>query len=232
VVRETLPQQRARETRTKILGAARKVFGDRGFGHATVEEIAAGAGVSNGALYHHFANKQELFKAILTDHIAEQHFEISALDPAASLRELLERFASYWFEHLRKDHDAAPLFAEIWAQAARDPWARQAVMGFIGDGVSLIENGIRIGEETGLVRPDIDRHAVATLIFATMQGLFLLWTVDHAALNQETLTKPWVDSMERILATDEEPDPSRFQEGVRGLLDDSGSQPSPRDGEN
>ncbi len=227
MVRETLPQQRARETRTKILDAARKVFGDRGFGQATVEEIAAEAGVSNGALYHHFAAKQELFKAILTDHIAEQHFEISALVPAASLRELLERFASYWFEHLRKDHDADPLFAEIWAQAARDPWARQAVTGFIGDGVSLIEDTLRIGQEAGLIHPDIDRHAVATLTFATMEGLFLLWTVDHAALDPEKLTKPWVDSMERLLATDEQPDTAQFQESVRGL----DSQASPHDGE-
>ena len=231
MVRETLPQQRARETRTKILDAARKVFGDRGFGQATVEDIAAQAGVSNGALYHHFATKQELFKAILTDHISEQHFEISALDPAASLRGLLEGFASYWFEHLRKDHYDDPLFAEIWAQAARDPWAREAVTGFIRDGTSLIENGIRIGQEAGLIRRDVDRQAVATLIFATMEGLFLLWTVDHASLNPETLTKPWVDSMERLLATDEEPDLSRFQEGMQSFLDDSGSQPSPHDGE-
>ena len=82
MVRETLPQQRARETRTKILDAARKVFGDRGFGQATIEEIAGAAGVSNGALYHHFATKQELFKAILTDHISEQHFEISSTGQA------------------------------------------------------------------------------------------------------------------------------------------------------
>ena len=229
MVRETLPQLRARETRKKILDAARKVFGDRGFGQATVEDIAAEAGVSNGALYHHFANKQELFKAILTVHISDQHFQILALAPASSLRELLEGFASYWFEHLRKDHDADPLFAEIWAQAARDPWARQAVTGFIRDGASLIENGIRIGQEAGLIRPDVDRQAVATLIFATMEGLFLLWTVDHAALNQETLTRPWVDSMERLLATDEEPDLGRFQEGLQSLLDNSGSQPSPHD---
>ena len=231
MVRETLPQQRARETRTKILDAARKVFGDRGFGQATVEEIAAEAGVSNGALYHHFANKQELFKAILTVHISDQHFEISALIPASSLRELLERFASYWFEHLRKDHEDDPLFAEIWAQAARDPWARQAMTGFIRDGASLIENALRVGQETGLIRPDVDRHAVATLVFATMEGLFLLWTVDPSALDPEKLTRPWVESLERLLATDDEPDLSQFQEGLRSFLDDSGSQLSPHDGE-
>ena len=227
MIRETLPQQRARETRTKILDAARRLFGDRGFGQATIEDIAGAAGVSNGALYHHFASKEELFKAILTDHISDQHLEISALVPAASLREVLERFASYWFEHLRKDHEDDPLFAEVWAQAARDPWAREAMTGFIRDGASLIENALRIGQETGLIRPDVDRHAVATLMYAMMQGLFLLWTVSPAALDPEKLTKPWVESMERLLATDEEPDLSQFQKGLRSFFEDSASEPSP-----
>lgn len=230
MIRETLPQQRARETRTKILDAARKLFGDRGFGQATIEDIAGAAGVSNGALYHHFASKEELFKAILTDHISDERLEISALVPAASLREVLERFASYWFEHLRKDHEVDPLFAEVWAQAARDPWARQAMTGFIRDGASLIENALRIGQETGLIRQDVDRHAVGTLMYATMQGFFLLWIVHPAGLDPEKLTRPWVESMERLLATDEEPDLSQFQERLRSFLDDSASQPSPHDG--
>ena len=230
MIRETLPQQRARETRTKILDAARRLFGDRGFGQATIEDIAGAAGVSNGALYHHFASKEELFKAILTDHISDQHLEISALVPAASLREVLERFASYWFEHLRKDHEDDPLFAEVWAQAARDPWAREAMTGFIRDGASLLENALRIGQETGLIRPDVDRHAVATLMYAMLQGLFLLWTVSPAALDAEKLTKPWVESMEQLLATDQEPDLSQFQKGLRSFFDDSASQPSPHDG--
>ncbi len=227
MIRETLPRQRARETRTKILDAARKLFGDRGFGQATIEDIAEAAGVSNGALYHHFASKEELFKVILTDHISDQHLEISALVPAVSLRDVLERLASYWLEHLRKDHEDDRLFAEVWAQAARDPWARQAMTGFIRDGAALLENALRIGQEAGLIRPDVDRPAVATLMHATMQGSFLLWTVNPAALDSRELTRVWVESMERLLATDGEPDLSRFQEGLRSFFDDPGSQPSP-----
>ena len=227
MIRDTLPRQRARETRTKILDAARKLFGDRGFGQATIEDIASAAGVSNGALYHHFASKEELFRAILTDHISDQRLEISALVPATSLREVLERIASYWFEHLRKDHEDDALFAEFWAQAARDPWARQAMGGFIHDGASLFENGLRIGQETGLIRPDVDPAAVATLMYATMQGFFLLWTVNPAVLDAKELTRPWVESMERLLATDEEPDLSQFQERLRSFFEDSAGQPSP-----
>ena len=217
MARDTLPQQRARETRARILDAARTVFGRRGYGQATIEDISAEAGVSNGALYHHFASKEELFKAILEDHISDQHFEISALVPASSLHELLERFARYWFEHLRDDHSDDPLFAEIWAQAARDPWARQAVTGFIRDGASLIENALRIGQEAGLVRRDIDAAAAATLILATMEGLFLLWTVAPHEVDPKRLTQPWVESMERLLAADDEPDLTKFKSDLEGF---------------
>ncbi len=219
MARETLPQQRARETRGPILAAARVVFGRRGYGQATIEDISAEAAVSNGALYHHFASKEELFKAILEDHISDQHFEISALVPASSLHELLERFARYWFEHLRDAHSDDPLFAEIWAQAVRDPWARQSMIAFIRDGAALIENALRIGQEAGLVRREIDAAAAATLIYATMEGLFLLWTIDSDGVDPTRLTQPWVESMERLLASDDEPDLDKFKSDLEGFLD-------------
>src|SRR5689334_17301478 len=51
--------------RTRILRAARKVFGKRGFHAATIEEIADEAGLSNGAIYYNFASKGDLFFALL-----------------------------------------------------------------------------------------------------------------------------------------------------------------------
>ncbi|MCH8813884.1 MAG: TetR/AcrR family transcriptional regulator [Chloroflexi bacterium] len=230
MVRETLPQQRARETRTKILDAARFVFGRRGFSQATIEEIAEEAGVSNGALYHHFAAKEELFKAIVASHISDQHFEISALAPASSLRDLLERFAVYWFDHLRKDHGDDPLFAEIWAQAARDPWARESVTKFIHEGCTLIKEGLEVGQSAGVIRDDLDVAAAATLIYATMEGLFLFWTVDPDGVDAERLTGPWVESMERLLTSGVEPNVEEFQRGVEQLFEAPPSEQSPQEG--
>jgi AcrR family transcriptional regulator len=56
----TLPQQRKEETRVRILEAACRVFAGRGYEAATVEEITAECGIAEGALYGHFASKEEL----------------------------------------------------------------------------------------------------------------------------------------------------------------------------
>ena len=58
----------AAETRERLLRAAAEVFGERGYDGTRVADIAATAGVSNGALYAHFASKAELLVAALRAH--------------------------------------------------------------------------------------------------------------------------------------------------------------------
>ena len=57
-------KQESERTRQDILAAARRVFARQGVTRTTLEEIAAAAGVTRGAIYWHFANKTELFFAM------------------------------------------------------------------------------------------------------------------------------------------------------------------------
>ncbi len=57
-------KQESERTRQKILAAARRVFARQGVTRTTLEEIAAAAGVTRGAIYWHFANKTALFFAM------------------------------------------------------------------------------------------------------------------------------------------------------------------------
>lgn len=218
MTRLTLPQQRAQETRQRILDAARTVFGRRGYGQATVEEIAAEAGVSNGALYHHFASKEELFRAILDNHIREQHIQIGAFVPASSFREVIERFVGYWFNHLETEHESDSLFVELWAQAARDPNVRASVAAFSRQGAHLLGEALRVAQSAGAVRPDLDVEAASTLIYATMEGLFLLWEVDPESIDFEKLSRPWADLIEKFTGEEGEADMRKLQEGMTALV--------------
>jgi AcrR family transcriptional regulator len=84
-------QERREQTRAELLGAAAEVFGRRGYHDASVEEIAAEAGYSTGALYSNFANKEHLFLALADHEVARRVDEIRAVgdlaerapDPAA-----------------------------------------------------------------------------------------------------------------------------------------------------
>jgi AcrR family transcriptional regulator len=51
-------------TRGQLIGVATELFGERGYAAVGTEEIVRRAGVTRGALYHHFADKRELFKAV------------------------------------------------------------------------------------------------------------------------------------------------------------------------
>ena len=57
-------QERGEVTRESLVDAARLLFGERGFNATSLDEIVKGAGVTKGALYHHFTDKEELFKAV------------------------------------------------------------------------------------------------------------------------------------------------------------------------
>jgi TetR/AcrR family acrAB operon transcriptional repressor len=58
-------KEEAQETRERILDAAEVVFHDKGVAHASLEEVAAEADVTRGAIYWHFKDKAELFDAMM-----------------------------------------------------------------------------------------------------------------------------------------------------------------------
>lgn len=56
-----------RQTRVKVLSAARDLFSEQGYEGATIRDIAAAAGMSTGAVFANFSDKSDLFREIMTD---------------------------------------------------------------------------------------------------------------------------------------------------------------------
>ena len=83
--------EQADATRTALSAAARQLFTERGYAATSTTEIVERAGVTRGALYHHFAAKDELFRAVfeqlegeVTKHVAEE--ALTSADPLEQLR--------------------------------------------------------------------------------------------------------------------------------------------------
>jgi AcrR family transcriptional regulator len=66
-----LRAQHAEATRRAVLAAARSLFGRNGYAQTSVDEIADAARVTKGAVYHHFAGKEALFRAVHAEVEAE-----------------------------------------------------------------------------------------------------------------------------------------------------------------
>lgn len=65
------PAKRPSKNRDKLLKAARRLFAERGYAETGTEDIVREAGVTRGALYHQFADKRDLFRAMLEEMLPE-----------------------------------------------------------------------------------------------------------------------------------------------------------------
>ena len=81
--------ERGEATRAALVAAARELFSERGYAAVGTEEVVARAGVTRGALYHHFADKKELFRAVYDQ--AEAEVVESILAATAAIEDPIEQ---------------------------------------------------------------------------------------------------------------------------------------------
>jgi len=75
------------ETRAKLIAAARQAFGTTGYAEASMDDFTASAGLTRGALYHHFGDKKGLLQAVIAEIDAEM---------AARVNEVASRAPTRW----------------------------------------------------------------------------------------------------------------------------------------
>ncbi|POH29634.1 MULTISPECIES: TetR/AcrR family transcriptional regulator [Sinorhizobium] len=74
------------ETRAKLIAAARQAFGTVGYAEASMDDFTAGAGLTRGALYHHFGDKKGLLQAVIEEIDAEMTARLNSISAAAPSR--------------------------------------------------------------------------------------------------------------------------------------------------
>jgi AcrR family transcriptional regulator len=230
----SLTQRRKVETRRGLLAGAYRVFGQKGYAQATVDDVAAAAGVSKGAVYHHFASKEELFRALLADHGHELDAMAAAARRARSFAELVRGVVAVWIHHYRSDPLFVPLSLESRLQAMREPWAREIVGEFYAQLRALVAGLLRIGQDTGFVRPELDVDAAAILLFGVLDGACLQAAIDPARVALDAIEAPLVDLVERYVAGKRKGDLRRLRAALGPLLEHSalrGGPPSRAHGE-
>jgi AcrR family transcriptional regulator len=93
--------ERAAETREALIAAARPLFAAHGFAEVALETIVRAAGVTRGALYHHFADKTELFAAVFEQVEAEVATRMGDAISAANESdpvEVMRLGANFWLD--------------------------------------------------------------------------------------------------------------------------------------
>jgi len=96
-------RDRTEATRRDLIAAARKLFTEKSYAETSTPDIVAAAGVTRGALYHHFADKQALFRAVVEQEAADVALEIErSLGPSEpSPRDALIAGSDAYFAAMR-----------------------------------------------------------------------------------------------------------------------------------
>lgn len=142
--------ERAAETRDALMGAARPLFATVGFADASLETIVRDAGVTRGALYHHFADKTELFAAVFEQVEAEMAARMGEAVAAAGHSdpvEIMRLCSGLWLDACAEPEIQRIVLLEALAVLGWERW-------------SDIGHRYNIGFVTGLLNEAIESGAI------------------------------------------------------------------------
>ena len=168
-----MARKRVGNKRERIIAAAGRLFGERGYHNTTTAEIAEAAGVAAGTIYIYFSSKEELLVAVFEEFLSEHMERLRAAvaaerEPITKIRVLLKQgcqlmednpeSAKIFLSQLRQSTDMIKMVAKRSSRAYLD----------------IIESIIAEGVRNGVCR-EVDVHIAATMLFGSFQMVVYDW---------------------------------------------------------
>jgi AcrR family transcriptional regulator len=178
-VKRSKHAERSEATRAALVAAARPLFAERGFASVGTEEIVRAAGVTRGALYHQFRDKQELLAAVFEQLELEIAQRIGAAAAAAGTDDPLVELrvgAEAWLDACTEPEVQRIVLLDAPAVLGWDRWREIGMRYSLG----LMEAVLQLAVDAG----QIARQPVRPLAHV------LLGAVDEAALYVATADDP------------------------------------------
>jgi AcrR family transcriptional regulator len=184
------PERRREQTRQHLIDAAATVFAARGYHGASLDEVAAAAGFTKGAVYSNFKNKEDLFVAVLEQRMTANLAAVErVLDdtqpPDAHMGEILDILTVTEY-----DPNWGVLYLEFMLYAARNPSARELLVAQMSRNRDAVERLVAREQQLTGVRPDIPPRDFATIALALFAGLDM-----HRIVDPEGITPAIMDSV-------------------------------------
>lgn len=147
------------ETRAKLIAAARQAFGTVGYAQASMDDFTSAAGLTRGALYHHFGDKKGLLQAVVDQIDTEMSARLKAIAAQAPNRwqAVVDEWIAY-IEMALEPEIQRIMFRDapaVLGDQSQCPSARSCIEGLTARLAALKEDGVLI---------DADPEALARLI--------------------------------------------------------------------
>ena len=173
------------QTRERLITAAATVFARKGFAGTSLDEIADEAGVTKGAVYSNFENKQALVRAVLEERLETPLRRIAwDVDRQGDLEADAVRASEEFGAVLDKERDALLLSFDFAIQAVRDEAFRDDFVVYHRDAIEGMAGVIqeRLGDEFELHAPP---EVLASVFNAVCNGVALERLMDPDAVSDE-----------------------------------------------
>jgi AcrR family transcriptional regulator len=161
-------------TRQALLLAAFEEIHEQGFRAASLDRILERAGVTKGALYHHFRNKTALGYAVLDEVILPEAAQWGARfeDPTVDVLDEMRRFVSEETEHVlaRGLMNGCPINNLVQEMSPVDEGFRLRLVRLQDEWRSALERALKRAQKEGAVRDDVDPRAIALMLVASYEG--------------------------------------------------------------
>jgi AcrR family transcriptional regulator len=176
---KTLVKPRSREsdaTRDKLLKAAFQEIYRRGFQAASLDTILAKAGVTKGALYHHFPDKASLGYAVVDEVVKGLLLERWGVleppsgDPVTALQRILRGRVANLTTH--EVELGCPLNNLAQEMSPLDQRFRRGVKATFDIWTDAVAKDLERGQAGGTVRRDVDAGKIAAFVVASIEGSF------------------------------------------------------------
>jgi len=177
--------------RTRILESAHRVFSQKGYREATMDEIAEGLGLSKPALYRYYKSKEELFREILESYIQAT---------AKALRESFKnsRFDPETFFHLVDKWRWTPnLFFSAASEAPRNSKLRKIFSDGYKTAVDMVGSFIEELKSRGILKDGANSRLIAMGAIAIHDGLLI---GEVAGLSRQETRNAFVDTIQAIFS--------------------------------
>ncbi len=183
-----MEQTLAEKRRSEILGAAVKVFSEKGYHGAKIEDIAAELKMGHGTFYRYFRNKLDIFNHVVDEIVSVAAELVSDIDPGqpSSLeeyREQLEEIGNRLFRLFKANPEYSRiLFYEAFG--INDAELQKRIKNVFDTFGSYVELYLRNGIEKGYLRQDMHvketAHAVYAMLFEACRRVVLSEQPDRA----------------------------------------------------
>jgi len=172
--------ERTAQTRAALITAARRLFGAEGFAEVSAERLAREAGMTRGALYHQFADKTDLFAAVLDEAEAEIAARVAGavagFDPADTTGMLLAG-AGAWLDASTEPDLQRIVLLDGPSVLGWDRWREICLRHTVGLIAALLQDGI----DRGSLAPQPVQALTHVLVGAVDEAALYIAQADDAA---------------------------------------------------